>query len=578
MVLKNDAKRLGVFIFFDKDNIIDDYVLYMLDSLNDAVDKILFVSNSKLSEKELSKLKKYNIDINVRDNIGLDAGAFKYVYDKYGSELFSSYDEVILLNDTFFGPFKPFKNIINEMAAKDIDFWGLTANYDSKDGTGTAIDGFIHSHIQTYFVAYRKTILESEFYKRYWTNYNINKNKSFEDVVNHHESYFTYLLEKEGFKWDTYLNLEHYKKDFKKYNYNIYGYSAYTLLKYYNCPFIKRKNFVFLRVDALYLNDGMDTKRALEYIKNNTNYDVNLIYKNIKRIYKPHDLYQGLNLNFIVHENNKKSKNVAIIANIHDEDSYKYSLEYFERINCDKLIFTNNIELSEKYDIKYTTNLYKNLRNDKNKLVKEYDYICLLNLNDESNNFQEVADSKLIRTLDNTIFNDKYVNGIINIFENDFVDMLFTPPAINNKNIMNITGKIKNDKLMDVMSRNDIKLSQDDFSKSCDSVWIKSNILNNMPNIDIDFEEYLCLFEILHNDVYGKIYNEMYLESDILNMETICKYSMYANKIKMSFPNLMPINDNSNLFRRIFRKYIPLSFRRKLKKGLSLKNEGKYYD
>ena len=105
MKLSKTSKRLGVFVFFDRDSIIDDYVIYLLDSLNEAVDKILFVSNCNLSKEELKKLDKYNIDINIRENKGLDAGAFKYVYDKYGKDYICEYDELILLNDTFFGPF-----------------------------------------------------------------------------------------------------------------------------------------------------------------------------------------------------------------------------------------------------------------------------------------------------------------------------------------------------------------------------------------------------------------------------------------------------------------------------------------
>ena len=135
MKLNKKSKRLGIYIFYDKDNIIDDYVIYMLKDLNKAVDNIIFVSNSKISKEEEKKLNGLNIEINIRENIGLDAGAFKYVYDKYKREYLCQYDEVLLLNDTFYGPFKPFKEIINEMNDKDIDFWGLTANFDSKDGT-----------------------------------------------------------------------------------------------------------------------------------------------------------------------------------------------------------------------------------------------------------------------------------------------------------------------------------------------------------------------------------------------------------------------------------------------------------
>ena len=571
MKLSKKSKRLGVFIFYDRDSIIDDYVLYMLDSLDKAVDNILFVSNCELNDEEIKKLDKYNLDINIRENIGLDAGAFKYVYDKYGKDYLSEYDELILLNDTFFGPFKPFKNIINEMNDKDLDFWGLTANFDSPDGTKKAIDGFIHSHIQTYFIAYRKSILESDFFNNYWSKYNINKNNSFEDVVNHHESYFTYLLEKEGFKWDTYINLDHYKNENMKYNYNIYGYSSYTLLKYFNCPFIKRKNFVFNKVDALYLNDGMDTSNSLKWIKENTNYDINMIYKNIIRLYKPYDIYQSLNLNYIVEklEKNKKAKTL-VIANIKDENAYDLSSLYFNNLkNSDISLYTENKELSDKYNISYTDNLYNNLMNEKDELIKKYDYICLLNLKDENTSFQEIVDSNIIRTLENTVNSDSFVNGVIDIFENNIINILFTPESFHNKNIMNITGATKKNIIKKLNERLNKNIKTNKLIKSFDGIWIRSEVLNNINENNITYEELLSLFEMFdENDIYGKMYNRKYIKNDILSLEVICNYCLYSNKSKLSFPNKMVYSDNASYFRRVFRVVVPLSVRKKMKKVL----------
>lgn len=571
MKLNKKSKRLGIYIFYDKDNIIDDYVIYMLKDLNKAVDNIIFVSNSKISKEEEKKLNGLNIEINIRENIGLDAGAFKYVYDKYKREYLCQYDEVLLLNDTFYGPFKPFKEIINEMNDKDIDFWGLTANFDSKDGTGKAIDKFIHSHVQTFFVAYRRSVLESTFFNKYWKKYNINKNNSFENVVNYHESYFTYLLEKNGFKWDTYVNLNHFKKDIIKYNYNIYGYSAYTLLKYYNCPFIKRKNFVFNKIDSLYINDGMDTKRALDYIKNNTNYDLRLIFNNLKRIYSSYDLYRGLSLNYLVEENKNKYNKKLIIANIEDLDSYLFSMPYFNNIKeCDKLIFTSNTNVNKKYDIKYVDNLYKYINKNRKELMQKYDYICLLNLYDEVKCFQEVVDSKLSRLLDNTIKSDEYINGVIDILKDDFVDILFTPESIHNKNINNITGKYNNDIISKIENNNNIKLIGNSINKSFDGLWIKSSVLNKNINLNISYSEYLSIFELLYDNNYGRIYNKSYLENDILSFEEVYKYSMYNEKVEMSFPNKMFIN-SANPFRVLFRYIVPLNVRKRLKQILKIK-------
>ena len=571
MKLSKKSKRLGVFIFYDRDSIVDDYVLYMLDSLDKAVDKILFVSNCEIKDEEIKKIDKYNLDINIRENTGLDAGAFKYVYDKYGKEYLSEYDELILLNDTFFGPFKPFKDIINEMNDKNLDFWGLTANFDSPDGTKKAIDGYIHSHIQTYFIAYRKSILESDFFNNYWSKYNINKNNSFEDVVNHHESYFTYLLENEGFKWDTYINLEHYKNENMKYNYNIYGYSSYTLLKYFNCPFIKRKNFVFNKVDALYLNDGMDTSNSLKWIKENTNYDINMIYKNIIRLYEPYDIYQSLNLNYIVEklEKNKKAKTL-VIANIKDENAYDLSSLYFDNLkNSDISLYTENKELSDKYNIIYTDNLYKEIISKKEELIDKYDYICLLNLKDENTSFQEIVDSNIIRTLENTVNSDSFINGVIDIFENNIINILFTPESFHNKNIMNITGATKKNIIKKINERLNKNIKTNKLIKSFDGIWIRSKVLNNINEDNITYEELLSLFEIFDkNDIYGKMYNRKYIKNDILSLEVICNYCLHSNKSKLSFPNKMVYSDNASAFRQIFRIVVPLSVRKKMKKAL----------
>lgn len=569
MKITEKSKRLGIFVFYDRDFIIDDYVIYMLDSFNAAVDNIIFVSNVELSESELKKLDKYNIDINIRENKGLDAGAFKFVYDKYGADYLSSYDELILMNDTFFGPFKPFKDIINDMNNRDLDFWGLTANYESKDGTGRAKDGFIHSHIQTFFVAYRQSVLKSNFFNNYWKKYNINKNNSFVDVVNNHESYFTYLLEKEGFKWDTYVDLKHYKKDERKYNYNVYGYSAYGLIKYFGCPFIKRKNFVFDKNCALYMNDGLDTKRALEYIKDNELYDINMIYKNIKRLYKPYDLYQGLNLNYVVHdaENYNSNFKSVIIANVCDVNAYKLSEPYFSSINNSHvLLFTENLEISKLLNIKYEQSIVNYIINNKHSLINKYDNICLLHLDDNYNGFQEVIDSNIIRVLDNMVKSDKYINGVTNILNSSIVDILFAPESLHNKNIMNLNGRKK---FLLKQSTDCKDIIDDDNSKiikSFNGVWLKSSVLNDIDKTGFSFEQFIGLFDILTNNLYGKVYSEEYIENDVIVFENILSSLLYNKDLEMSYPNKMSFIDGSSFFRKVFRNIVPFALRKKLKR------------
>ena len=294
-----------------------------------------------------------------------------------------------------------------------------------------------------------------------------------------------------------------------------------------------------------------------------------MIYKNIIRLYSPYDIYQSLNLNYIVEklDKNKKSKNL-IIANIKDENAYDLSSLYFNNINnSDINLYTENKELADKFkNITYTDNLYQNIMNTKEELINKYDYICLLNLKDENTSFQEIVDSNIIRTLENTINSDSFINGVIDIFENNIIDILFTPESFHNKNIMNITGANKKNIIKKLNERLNKNIKTNKLIKSFDGIWIRSKVLNNINEENITYEELLSLFEIFDcNDIYGKMYNRKYIKNDIISLEVICNYCLHSNKSKLSFPNKMVYSDNASAFRQIFRIVVPLSVRKKMK-------------
>lgn len=561
---KKNINRLGVFIFFDVDHIVDDYVIYMLDSLKEAVNDIIFVSNSELDEKELDKVRKYTDKIHIRENKGLDAGAFKYAYDLYGSDYFAKYDEVLLMNDTFFGPFKPFKDIFKEMESKDLDFWGLTANYDSVDGTGKALDGFIHAHIQTYFVVYRNSVVTSEFFNRYWKNYKTKDMMTFLDVVNKHESYFTYALEKHGFKWDTYVDMSHYKENEIEKNYNVYGYSAYSLIKNYNCPFIKRKNFVFNKNDALYLSSGADTALAFDYIKNNIDYDTNMILKNITRIYNPIDIYKELNLNYIIKEEKSSKFNYKLIIKINDQKTLDLVKPY---LNKSYICLTENKDLT---DLKYIDNAYQYIKDNKSKFVKDNDIIGLINLDRIFTDFiPEIDDSNVIRTIEDNLLSEEYINGILNIFKDKFISMLVTSESMHNLYFSNLSNYF----YMNVYDKYSEVLKLDEIFLACskNAIWIRSEILNDMPEVEgMTLSEYITLLPHIKNSNYkllGKISNPLLHNSDTISLENMVNTIIDNDEIKISYPNIYGnYFKGSGFFRRTYRKLFSKKFRKKIKK------------
>lgn len=137
-------KRVCVFCFYNEKGIIEQYVCDLLQQLKEVSQRIIIVSNGSIEVEETKKLREYSNEIIQRENIGLDIGAYKDVFEKYLSvEEASMYDDLVLCNDTFYGFFTPLEYIFNKMDAKNVDIWGLNI-----------IDRVLIKHIQSYFLVF----------------------------------------------------------------------------------------------------------------------------------------------------------------------------------------------------------------------------------------------------------------------------------------------------------------------------------------------------------------------------------------------------------------------------------------
>ena len=116
-------KRLGIFCTYDSDGVIDDYICYLLQEANKVLDKLVIVCNGKLTLDGENKLKAFADDLIIRDNSGFDMEAWRQGILKYKDAL-KDYDELLIFNDSFYGPFYPFEEIFLRMDKEycDADF------------------------------------------------------------------------------------------------------------------------------------------------------------------------------------------------------------------------------------------------------------------------------------------------------------------------------------------------------------------------------------------------------------------------------------------------------------------------
>lgn len=214
----NMKKRLCVFAHYDKNQKIDDYVIYYINELRKVTDKIVFVSDCELPETELDKLNACTHTLSKRHG-EYDFGSYKrgFLYAKENN-LLSDVDELIFANDSCFGPIYPFDEVFNKMKNSESDFWGLTLGF-CRPLTRDKNSGKI-KHVQSYFIVFKRKVFISAQFEEFLKG--ITKTEDKYTIVNNYELGMSQTLEKAGFKFDTYLKELPDKNYYAGFNKKVY--------------------------------------------------------------------------------------------------------------------------------------------------------------------------------------------------------------------------------------------------------------------------------------------------------------------------------------------------------------------
>lgn len=282
-------QRLGIYCFYDKYGHAASFIKTFLDDLMDNLDDLVVVVNGQLSDQARQLFSEYTKTIIVRENKGLDVAAYKQAILTLGWEKLESYDEVICLNDTVMGPVYPFREMFACMDRKDVDFWGITAY------AGETVDKEqIPTHLQAYWHAYRRSLVSSPAFHEYWETMPLWKD--YAEVTRKHEMTFTKHFTDLGFTWASYI-------DWRKYQ----GYSSYPLLympmqivRDDRCPIFKRRSF-FVDYSAYFdQTAGQPSLDLYEYLRDHTDYDVDMIWDAILPSYNIDDIRKAMHLDYVL--------------------------------------------------------------------------------------------------------------------------------------------------------------------------------------------------------------------------------------------------------------------------------------
>jgi len=247
-------KRICLFAGFDQKGEIADYVVYYLKALAQIAD-VYYWGDFATTEPEQAKIKPYCKAIYCKKHGKYDFGSWQELIRKIGRTKIETYDELILANDSCYGPLTNLEELFAKMEQRDCDFWGLSLVYNW------------HIHLQSYFVVLNQPVIRSDVFYNFFEG--VKPEADYNDVCANYEDKFTYTLSKAGFSFCSLIDYT----DLKSHPYR----DMMAAIKNRHFPFLKVKFFLGgIRDQA-----GADDWRQV--IRENTDYPVELIEDDLRR-------------------------------------------------------------------------------------------------------------------------------------------------------------------------------------------------------------------------------------------------------------------------------------------------------
>ena len=280
-------KRAGIFLFYDPEGKVDDYILGCLGSLQQHMDYLLVVSNSPLDETNRKRLESVSSEVMERKNVGYDVGAYRDGLRHLGWDHMGDYDELVLFNYTFFAPIHPWAGLFERTDKWDTDFWGIT-EHDEVRPHPFLPKLVMPRHIQSHWIAVRASLSTTKDWRTYWED--MPPIESYNDSIQWHESRFTGYFNALGYRHEVAYNVDDYPSANPVFD-------NASLLLQDGCPILKRRNLFHnpLHLDrfAIIGADMLEQARA-------AGYDTDLILSNLARTSKPRDLVTNAGLTWVV--------------------------------------------------------------------------------------------------------------------------------------------------------------------------------------------------------------------------------------------------------------------------------------
>jgi lipopolysaccharide biosynthesis protein len=178
------SSRYAVYASYDRNGSVPDYVVDQVAALNALGYRVIFVSTSpRLSDERTSELRVLCWKLIHRYNLGHDFGSYKCGISEIGS--FEGVRNLILMNDSCYGPLFDLSDIERQVQTGEADIVGITESWQHR------------YHLQSYFLNMNGRVVRSPSFRRFWAT--LLPYQSRELTIRHGEVRFTQLMVRSGF-------------------------------------------------------------------------------------------------------------------------------------------------------------------------------------------------------------------------------------------------------------------------------------------------------------------------------------------------------------------------------------------